>query len=211
MSCAETADPVEMPFGLLTTSLVGVTMLCCCPSAVNIPMLCDNIQYLHCIDWLRIYSITAICLMNCLNIGVTSSVEVGIVVIIVVVLVCVNATVSVFTRCSKLHKVLFLALSVTKFVNHISREPLNGFAPNSHARHVWSLARTSLNVKGQCHQGQKTPCSLPSPPWQQRNGTHSLQMVILAACMQFVCSKTSSSSYYCIIMYEFDVVTSFLL
>jgi len=93
--------------------------------------------------------------MNCLNIGVTSSVEVGIVVIIVVVLVCVNATVSVFNRCSKLHKVLFLALSVTKFVNHISWEPLNGFVPNSRARHVWSLARTSLNVKGQCHQGQK--------------------------------------------------------
>jgi len=33
---------------------------------------------------------------------------------------------------------------------------LNGIVPNSHGRHVWSLARTSLNVKvkGQGHQGQ---------------------------------------------------------
>ena len=29
----------------------------------------------------------------------------------------------------------------------ISRELLNGFAPNSQGRHVWSLALTSLNVK----------------------------------------------------------------
>jgi len=43
-------------------------------------------------------------------------------------------------------------------VNQISWEPLNGFAPNSQARHVWSFAQTSLNVKGQAHQG------LPSPP-----------------------------------------------
>jgi len=27
------------------------------------------------------------------------------------------------------------------------QEPLNGFAPNSHGRRVWSFARTSLNVK----------------------------------------------------------------
>jgi len=42
-------------------------------------------------------------------------------------------------------------------VYEISREPLNGFAPNSHGRRVWSLTRTSLksNVKGQDHQGQK--------------------------------------------------------
>jgi len=32
------------------------------------------------------------------------------------------------------------------FVYEISREPLNGFAPNSHGRRVWSLARTSLKV-----------------------------------------------------------------
>jgi len=35
-------------------------------------------------------------------------------------------------------------------------EPLNGFAPNSHGRRVWSFARTNLKfkVKGQGHQGQ---------------------------------------------------------
>jgi len=67
----------------------------------------------------------------------------------------------VITARSKLRKVLFLALSVTflvfLFVYEISREPLNGFAPNSQGRRVSSLARTSLNVKvkGQGHQGQK--------------------------------------------------------
>jgi len=42
-------------------------------------------------------------------------------------------------------------------VYEISREPLNGFAPNSHGRCVWSLDRTGLNVKvkGQGHRGQK--------------------------------------------------------
>ena len=42
------------------------------------------------------------------------------------------------------------------FVNEISREPLNRFAPNSYGRRVRSLARTSLKVKikGQGHQGQ---------------------------------------------------------
>jgi len=33
------------------------------------------------------------------------------------------------------------------FVCEISREPLNGFAPNSHGRRAWSLARMILNVK----------------------------------------------------------------
>jgi len=52
-------------------------------------------------------------------------------------------------------KVLFLALSVTfLFVPHISWEPLNGFVPNSQGRCVWTLTRTSLNVKvkGKVHQ-----------------------------------------------------------
>ena len=67
----------------------------------------------------------------------------------------------VCTACSELRKVLFLALSVTfLFVYEISWEPLNGFAPNSQERRVWSLARMSLNVKvkvkGQGHEGQKT-------------------------------------------------------
>jgi len=62
------------------------------------------------------------------------------------------------TARSELRKVLFLALSVTfLFVYEISREPLNGFAPNLQGQRVWSLARTSLNVKvkGQGQQGQK--------------------------------------------------------
>jgi len=34
---------------------------------------------------------------------------------------------------------------------HVSREPMNGFAPNSHGRRAWFLAQVSLkvNVKGQ--------------------------------------------------------------
>jgi len=33
------------------------------------------------------------------------------------------------------------------FVHDVSREPLNGFVPNSLGRRIWSLARTNLNVK----------------------------------------------------------------
>jgi len=57
----------------------------------------------------------------------------------------------VITARSELRKVLFLALARQSvsflFVYEISREPLNGFAPNSHGRRVWSLAWTSLKVK----------------------------------------------------------------
>jgi len=44
---------------------------------------------------------------------------------------------------------LFLMPSVWVFlfVHKISLKPLNRFAPNSHGRHVWSLAQTSLKVK----------------------------------------------------------------
>ena len=51
------------------------------------------------------------------------------------------------TARSELCKVLFLALSVTfLFVYEISREPLNGFAPNSHGRLVRpSLERVSMS------------------------------------------------------------------
>ena len=58
-----------------------------------------------------------------------------------------NAAILVITARSELRKVLFLALSVTLFVYEISREPLNGFAPNSQGIRVWSLVRMSLNVK----------------------------------------------------------------
>jgi len=37
-------------------------------------------------------------------------------------------------------------------------EPLNGFAPNSQGRRVWSLTRTSLNVRSKV-KGQETPFS----------------------------------------------------
>jgi len=40
----------------------------------------------------------------------------------------------------------------------LSPELLNGFVPNSHGKHIWSLAWMSLKVKVKCqgHQGQKT-------------------------------------------------------
>jgi len=60
------------------------------------------------------------------------------------------------------------------FVYEISCEPLNGFAPNSHGRCVWSLAWTSLKVKGQDHHGQKWHLSALS-----------------AACTRFMFGKTS--------------------
>jgi len=48
-------------------------------------------------------------------------------------------------------------------------EPLNGFAPNSHGRRVWSLAQMGfkVKVKGQCHQGQKRHFSALSAAWVQ--------------------------------------------
>jgi len=62
-----------------------------------------------------------------------------------------------FAVCYHRTKVLFLAPSVCSFlfVYEICREPLNGFAQNSHGRRVWSLVRTTLKVKikGQDHQG----------------------------------------------------------
>ena len=47
------------------------------------------------------------------------------------------------TTSSELRKVPFSALSVTfLFVYEISGEPLNGFAPNSQGRRVWSHAQS---------------------------------------------------------------------
>jgi len=42
------------------------------------------------------------------------------------------------------------------FVYEISPEPLNGFAPNSHGRRVWSLTRTSMKVKVEGSIGTRT-------------------------------------------------------
>jgi len=54
---------------------------------------------------------------------------------------------------------VFGAVSLFLVVYEISLEPLNGFAPNSHRRRVWSLARMSLKVrskvKGLGHHKQK--------------------------------------------------------
>jgi len=47
------------------------------------------------------------------------------------------------------------------FVTQISREALYGFAPNSYGRRVWSLARTSLNVKVTRDKTVKTAESSP--------------------------------------------------
>jgi len=59
------------------------------------------------------------------------------------------SAINVITALSELRKVLLWScLAVTfLFVYEISPESLNGFAPNSHGRHVWSLARTSMKVK----------------------------------------------------------------
>jgi len=62
-------------------------------------------------------------------------------------------------------------------VCEICWEPVNGFAPNSHGRRVWSLARTSLKVSG--HQGQKRRFSTLS-----------------AACVRFMFGKTSLASSF---------------
>jgi len=52
----------------------------------------------------------------------------------------------------------FFRFKLFMYWYEISPELLNGFAPNSQGRPVWSLAGTSLNVKvkGQGHRGQKT-------------------------------------------------------
>jgi len=69
-----------------------------------------------------------------------------------------NSSIVMISARSELRKVLFLALSVTfLFVYEIYQEPLNGFAPNSQGS-VWSLARTSLNVKV---KGQRSRSSGP--------------------------------------------------
>ena len=59
------------------------------------------------------------------------------------------------TARTELQNVLFLAPSVCfLFVYEISREPLNGFAPYSHGRRVWPLARTSLKVRVEVHRSR---------------------------------------------------------
>ena len=62
------------------------------------------------------------------------------------------------------------------------QEPLNGFAPNSHGRRVWSSARTSLNVKVKSQKSKvkvnrdKKRTALTTPLQCGRNGTASLHI-----------------------------------
>jgi len=58
---------------------------------------------------------------------------------------------SVVTARSELRKVLLFGAVTFLFVYEISREPLNGFRPNSLEKRAWSLAWSSMNakVKGQ--------------------------------------------------------------
>jgi len=83
------------------------------------------------------------------------------------------------------------------FVPQISREPLNGYAPNSQGRRVWSLAWTSLNVKikaaiewntlagNNVTQQQMGPFRCFG--WGAKGG----KGVILAVCVWFMFGKTS--------------------
>ena len=62
-------------------------------------------------------------------------------------------------------------LNMQQHMGLISPELLNGFVPNTQGRYVWTLARTSLNVKGQGHQGQNIKiCTV-----QHTNRTNLLQ------------------------------------
>jgi len=51
------------------------------------------------------------------------------------------------------------------FVYEISREPLNGFAPNSQERRIWSLARrnSKVRVKGQRSRSPGTKMAFFGP------------------------------------------------
>ena len=86
------------------------------------------------------------------------------------------------TARSGLRKVLFFAPSVCfLFVYEISWESLNGFAPNSHGRRVWSIARKSLRSRSKVKvtRDKKRQFSALS-----------------AACVQFMFRKTSSATIF---------------
>jgi len=81
----------------------------------------------------------------------------------------------IFIARSELRKVLFLAPSLCGFFVctwNISGTA-NWFAPNSHKRRVWSLARRSLKVKG---KGQR-----PRSPAKKRHFS-----ALSAACVRFM-------------------------
>jgi len=90
---------------------------------------------------------------------------------------------------SALRKVLFWHRQsvASVFVYEMSAEPLNGFLSDSDGIHVWSLARTSLKVKGQGHQGQKRRF-----------------LALLVAYMRFMFGERSLASSF---VYFFGVAT----
>ena len=71
------------------------------------------------------------------------------------------------------------------FVYEISREPLNGLAPNSQRRRVRSLARKNLKVKVK-DQRLRTPGT--------KNGIFS---ALSAVCVRFMFGKTYLASSFC--------------
>jgi len=86
------------------------------------------------------------------------------------------------------------------FVYEISRETLNGFAPNSLGRRVWFLARTSLNVK---IKGQRSR----SPG--TNNGIFGAFGGLRAAYVKMFSKTSLASSYtfYHITVLAFDRIT----
>jgi len=96
-------------------------------------------------------------------------------------------------------KVLFLALSVTFLVVYeVIRELLDGYVPNSHERCVWSLDRTSLNVKVK-GQSSRSP------------GTKTEFSVLWTACVRFVVGKTSLASIVLDLFYVSKIRSSNVL
>jgi len=111
------------------------------------------------------------------------------------------------------------------FVTQISQERLNWFAPNSQWGSVWSLSRTSLNVKVKGHrsrsQGQKMHLALPTPPgaykWyalaansvqqQQMGPFRGCQGVFSGACVQcmFIETPLALVYYHFTSWYETDI------
>jgi len=86
----------------------------------------------------------------------------------------------VITAHSELQKVLFLVPAVCGFFCLCMKylgEPLNGFVPNSHGRHVGSVTQMSFKVKVKVTRDKKWHFSALS-----------------AACMRFVFGKTSLAS-----------------
>jgi len=93
----------------------------------------------------------------------------------------------------------FIHFLICAYASNIS-ELLNGFASNSQRGRVWSLDRTSLNVrvKGQGHQGQKTDFGTPIIPAATERSrllhaavTLTFDLDIQGPCVRLMFGKTS--------------------